>query len=322
MDSLEHTGNLISGIMINVAWQLPIYLVLLCVKFVHSSDGEMDDKYNSCMDACLRNSKDANIKLDFHLRLFGWNPQDDCRYNCMFIHTQERMENGLHILKYYGKWPLVRLLGIQEPALVLFSLLNIWGHLAGWNNYKRVVPTDHEFYHSTCYHFWISVSGWTGAVIYHTRNLYWTECLDSIGSTIIIAISVFSCLCRLSGKVNNLGMTLIGGLLITILFAQHIYYINFIKFDYSYNNKFMMSARICNIIVWLIWCAEEWTRRIYTCYFMSTVLIVLYFVGIVLGDFKPLFWVLNAQCLWYLGTAYIGYLWYQCMINDWLSELW
>jgi len=35
-------------------------------------------------------------------------------------------EKGEPVQQYYGKWPFWRLLGMQEPASLLFSTLNFW----------------------------------------------------------------------------------------------------------------------------------------------------------------------------------------------------
>lgn len=45
---------------------------------------------------------------------------------------------GVPTPQFFGKWPFLRLLGMQEPASVLFSLLNFfahfWGILSLWRN--------------------------------------------------------------------------------------------------------------------------------------------------------------------------------------------
>jgi len=304
----------------NVTWLLPLYVMFCFITFVLSSDGDRDGKYNNCLNHCLRRFGHDNTHLDFPLRLLGWSSLDDCKYKCMFMHTKKRMENGLHILKYHGKWPFTRFLGIQEPASTLFSFFNMLSHVIGWNAYKSIVPTDYEFYHVTRLQFWVNVIGWLGAVIFHTRDLYWTERLDYLGATLIIAISVFSCLCRLVGKVNN-KITFVGGILITVLFGQHIYYMNFIKFDYGYNMKFMVCVGICNLLVWLLWCIKNWKQRRYVWKCMFTLLVGFSLAGLEVGDFPPLWWVLDAHSLWHLGTAPLAYLWYQFLINDAVYEL-
>ena len=39
--------------------------------------------------------------------------QDDCKYLCMRQHTEQRRALGQPVLKYHGKWPFVRVLGVQ-----------------------------------------------------------------------------------------------------------------------------------------------------------------------------------------------------------------
>ena len=44
------------------------------------------------------------------------------------------------ILQFHGKWPFHRFLGMQEPASVLFSLLNLLAHDYGISRLREGVP--------------------------------------------------------------------------------------------------------------------------------------------------------------------------------------
>ena len=48
----------------------------------------------------------------------------------------------------FVQWPFRRCLGIQEPASVMFSILNGLGHVLGWRKYCAVVPPEYKM-HST-----------------------------------------------------------------------------------------------------------------------------------------------------------------------------
>jgi len=55
--------------------------------------------------------------------------QEACEYKCMRAITNERKSKGLAVYKYYGHWCFDRHLGLEEPASVLFSLLNALPHV-------------------------------------------------------------------------------------------------------------------------------------------------------------------------------------------------
>jgi hypothetical protein len=64
------------------------------------------------------------------LRLWQWDCSTDCRYLCMW--QREEGKGSLSATppeKYFGKWPFARALGMQEPASVAFSLLNMAAQL-------------------------------------------------------------------------------------------------------------------------------------------------------------------------------------------------
>jgi post-GPI attachment to proteins factor 3 len=72
------------------------------------------------------------------LRIMQWNTESNCKYTCMHQITDLGVANKEKIHQYYGKWPFYRLWGMQEPASVFFSLLNLVGHMYGWSK----VQTD------------------------------------------------------------------------------------------------------------------------------------------------------------------------------------
>ena len=77
--------------------------------------------------------------------MLRWSWEDNCRYECMHRVVAERIERGESVQQYHGKWPFVRVAGIQEPAAVLFSLANLAGYVIGFPAYWAVVKRDDFF---------------------------------------------------------------------------------------------------------------------------------------------------------------------------------
>lgn len=75
------------------------------------------------------------------LRLWRWDCAADCAYLCMW-QVEGSRPAGTAVQKYYGKWPFVRLLGMQEPASVLFSLLNLAAHVLCLVRFRRLCRTQ------------------------------------------------------------------------------------------------------------------------------------------------------------------------------------
>lgn len=108
-----------------------------------------------------------------------WGCQGDCRYHCMVNRERERETLGQPPLKYHGKWPFKRLLGIQEPASVAFSVLNLAMHFHGWISffitlyYKLPLREDKTAYYEYVglWHIYgfLSMNSWFWSAVFHTR---------------------------------------------------------------------------------------------------------------------------------------------------------
>ena len=84
------------------------------------------------------------------------------------------MQSGRRIQQYHGKWPFWRLAGMQEPASVAFSLLNLWAHAQGASKIRKKVPESHPM--RSYYIVWsiISINAWIWSSIFHTRGDWFT----------------------------------------------------------------------------------------------------------------------------------------------------
>lgn len=147
-------------------------LLLLCLAILsHASSGDQSYEFESCVRLCER--KDCTTRhgpAALSLRLTGWTCTDDCKYACMHDITDDAIAKGEPVEQYFGKWPFWRLLGMQEPASVAFSLLNLWAHAQGARKVKRCIRDTHPMRH----HYWssalISMNAWVWSAVFHTRG--------------------------------------------------------------------------------------------------------------------------------------------------------
>ena len=108
------------------------------------------------------------------LRITRWTCEDDCKYHCAHRMTSKALASngGQRVEQYYGKWAFWRLWGMQEPASVLFSLMNFAAHLSGGLKLQRGIKTGHPM---KGYYLAFTLSNlnlWIWSTIFHTRGRF------------------------------------------------------------------------------------------------------------------------------------------------------
>lgn len=88
-----------------------------------------------------------HIKPEFFNEVFMWSCEDECGYNCMWRTTYAFLGRDWNVPQFYGKWPFKRFLGIQEPASVLFSYLNLLVHWRMIRKFRRECRSDSPMYY-------------------------------------------------------------------------------------------------------------------------------------------------------------------------------
>jgi hypothetical protein len=112
---------------------------------VLASSGDRSKAFQDCLVDCYPSQCPQNLPL--FLRITLWTCEDDCAYRCSHVVTDDAemrilAQKGatvVRIQQFYGKWAFWRFLGMQEPASVLFSLLNLRAHVKGLSILKRRV---------------------------------------------------------------------------------------------------------------------------------------------------------------------------------------
>lgn len=291
-----------------------VFVLLLTLNYfvpIFGSAGDRDPAFENCVNMCL---KQPCNKAFFPAYLIDWGCKGNCKYECMFMVTNQRLKNGEEILQYYGKWPFYRLFGIQEPASFVFSLMNLFSQICGWLHYRKYVSSEYKFYVLNRTQFLINSFAWLCAAIFHSRDTYWTEKMDYFSAALVIGISVFTCFVQIIGTLSDFKSYLVGFIL-SVLFGGHIFYMAFIKFDYGYNMKFLVGNGIVNIVLWLIWCLKNRKRKPFVWKCAISMLGTLCLASFELWDFPPLWFVFDGHALWHFGTTPVAYMWF-CFLTD------
>lgn len=156
---------------------LLLFLLASCTIPSQASSGDRAPEFQTCLSNCISTTcSNPNELLQgkgLALRLTRWTCADDCAYTCMHAITDDALAiggSGKPVKQYYGKWPFWRLMGMQEPASVLFSLLNLWAHRRGYELVRRRVPDGHPAKGMLFAWSMVNMNGWLFSAVFHTRG--------------------------------------------------------------------------------------------------------------------------------------------------------
>lgn len=136
-----------------------------------ASSGDRSHSFESCVLRCWTTQCHPMPKtLALPLRLTRWTCTDDCKYTCMHQITDRDVQKGGRVHQYYGKWPFWRFAGMQEPASVAFSVLNLWAQVQGNSRIRTQIPAGHPM--KPYYIVWslVSMNTWLWSSVFHTRG--------------------------------------------------------------------------------------------------------------------------------------------------------
>lgn len=224
--------------------------------------------------------------------------------------TNRRLASSppLPVVQFHGKWPFRRLLGMQEPASVAFSLGNLWAHLHGRKKMRAHVPASYPlrpWYDALAV---VGVAAWTFSAVFHTRDFALTEQLDyfAAGASVLYGlyytpIRVFR-LDRPSPRRRSVLRA--WSLLCVLMYLCHVAYLKGVRWDYTYNMAAnVVAGMIQNVLwIWFSYTKYKQTRRPWTVWPGVVVAFVITVMSLELFDFAPLWWTLDAHSLWHLGT--------------------
>ncbi|KAI9184685.1 hypothetical protein H9P43_003740 [Blastocladiella emersonii ATCC 22665] len=276
--------------------------------------------------------------LPLELQLTRWTCRDDCKYRCMHGKTDARQHK---VVQYHGKWPFRRILGMQEPASVLFSLGNLIQHVRGlWR--LRGVARAHGTSVApkrwwTCL-WWASTYAvlsmvlWVLSALFHARDTWWTERGDYLGVALASLASMQWTAVRLLPSWIPSSLT---ALPLAVAFVRHAYWLlAFPRFDYEYNMKFNLAIGAIHNAIWTaygvyLYAAGAFSKnptiratrkqRARWCLGMSVGLTASMVLELL--DFPPLAGrSLDAHALWHLSTIFIIPSWYKFIASD--AEVW
>ncbi|CAH0406730.1 unnamed protein product [Chilo suppressalis] len=292
------------------------------VSYISTSDGDRSPYYQKCVKKCLAETCKTDgyyfknsAQLNFWSKLL-WNCRDECRYNCMWRTVQSFQERGYLIPKFHGKWPFVRVYGVQEPGSVLASLLNLAAHIYMYTEIMRrftIKGTPLVLF----WHIFVAVciNAWIWSTIFHTRDTQFTEFMDyACALSMVMGLFVAAVVRAFHRQRKLVSVILVASLL---FYATHVQYLYRGIVNYDYNMMVNLAFGVAGSLVWLCWAGVQmlagrrhaWRMGAFTVASGAT-------LALELMDFPPLFTAWDAHALWHLATAPLPLLFYRFVIDD------
>ena len=303
-----------------------IILIFVSINEINASIGNENHVFLDCLRICSKKKCHFTTKFEknqpTYLKLFGWTCIDDCKYECMWPTVDYFIKVENYVPQFFGKWPFIRMFGIQEPLSTLASIGNLLAHAYMINKMrkhstKRTTPFKYIWYSFGL----VSVNAWLWSTIFHAKETFFTEKMDYYCGFSLVMFQFYAFFIRLFKLKKNILIQL-ALYMITIycayFFYSHIYYLNFIKFDYGYNMKVNIAIGGLNSICWLAWSFYQYyflnKKYVWRC--AISIILVDVFMLLEVLDFAPIWWTIDAHALWHLCTICIPFYWYEFIIDD------
>ena len=298
-----------------------IFLISNFYGLVLSSIGDQSTRFRECLSKCFsKNCSSPTLEQKFvnqqnyPEKLLAWSCSDECKYNCMWDAVALFQKHEHQVPQFYGKWPFVRILGLQEPASVIFSILNLIPHILMQIKFRKSVTKLAPMFSIWTLYGLVSINTWTWSTVFHARDNPFTEMMDYFCAFSVVSFSLLAFFIRLFG--SHSWKSVISTAFCVAMFIWHVYNMAFVHFDYGYNMIINISVGAVNSICWLAWC--YWHRKDYQhvskC--VTTVLLLNASIALELLDFSPILWTLDSHALWHLSTSPIHFIWYSFIIED------
>ncbi|KAH1638953.1 hypothetical protein EMGR_002937 [Emarellia grisea] len=227
------------------------------------------------------------------------------------------------VVQFHGKWPFRRILGMQEPFSVLFSLLNLLAHWNGIGRIKETVPAWHSLRPYYLTFGYCGLACWTFSMLFHTRDFPLTEKLDYFGAGANVMYGLYLAIIRIlrldQGKprykptLRRLTTTIC-----VLLYTMHVCYLSFWSWDYTYN---MIANVVVGAIQNILWTGFSIVRyqkqgKVWMAWPGMIVVWIMLAMSLELQDFPPWHGLIDAHSLWHLGTVIPTAWWYMYLIKD------
>lgn len=299
------------------------------------------ENYNNLMkDRELVNMFDKP-PLDLHLLALGWSCESNCDYQCQRLVTKDRIMDNKEIHQFHGKWPFIRVLGIQELFSTIFSIGNFipnyWGFKLLSSHY-RAESRKGNFEVATLYFTYAlvgvaSMCAWFFSTIFHLKDTWDRERLDYFFAGLTVLTGFYAINVRffhLYKTHNNLKRKLLALVCISMYLGHVTKLLN--DWSYSYNMTANVVIGIIQNILWVTLSVSQFKKvrnpnislldNIQHKEINWTLTPILLVVSVIFGmsfelfDFPPVLGLIDAHAMWHFVTIWPTVFWYPYMVKD------
>lgn len=233
------------------------------------------------------------------------------------LHTLDGVDGSA--VKYFGKWPFQRVLGMQEVLSVIFSLANLAAHAHNLRKLQTACSSataaTESYPVKTLWIFYglTSINAWWWSAVFHARDTYVTERFDYLSADVSIVTGLYVTIVR-TCACQSLRARLLLALLLLTATALHFHSMLLVKFDYGFNVMVCVAIGIIQQLMWCTWALKQnhpqkWQLACF-------VVLINAVLSLEILDFPPLQGLLDAHALWHLCTVPLTYLWYMFVLAD------
>ncbi|XP_002125801.4 GPI-specific phospholipase A2-like PGAP3 [Ciona intestinalis] len=315
---LFHLKVLYRYAMVRLLYVICCFLILQTSK---ASEGDRCVQYQECLQPCQHQCKDGIFDKNQtrYMLLLGWDCREECKYTCMWKTVEAYEAANVRVPQFHGKWPFVRIIGVQELASVVFSILNGISNIWAYKQYYSAVSSNAPLHTVTTIHAIIAENAWVWSSVFHARDFPWTEKLDYFCATSLVLYSFYLSIHRLSYELHGHNVHLlrwIAGNLIGAFYLGHISYLTFQSFDYGYNMKANVAVGVMNSITWLSLCYRKRKKHPHVKKMAAAIIMTYLFLMFELSDFPPIWWTFDAHSIWHFLTIPIPLLVYSFLTDE------
>ncbi|KAL1399798.1 hypothetical protein pipiens_007947 [Culex pipiens pipiens] len=301
---------------------LVVALLVFLIHQICASGGDQSQFFQNCLKSCVIGNC-SKSGLTFRLagtqnpinKLLLWTCYDECGYDCMWRTTGAFLKRNWTTPQFYGKWPFVRLAGLQEPASVLFSMANFGTHYHMLKRFRREVRPDSPMYTLWQVFSYICLNAWIWSTVFHARDFPITELFDYTFAYSMVLASLYCMVMRMIHRQSKYLKGLFS-LACIVFFVNHFSYLSVGRFDYAYNMKANIVTGMTGAAGWIFWCLLQRRKRRYVWKCFLFVVLATSSLLLEINDFPPILWTFDAHSIWHLVTAPLTVLFYSFIIDD------
>ncbi|XP_022902411.1 post-GPI attachment to proteins factor 3 [Onthophagus taurus] len=298
-----------------------LLIILFNVKITFGSVGNASPYFKRCSYDCTRinctldgSKYKTNNLQNFFYTLTYWRCENECEYMCMWDTVDLFQKRQYRIPQFYGKWPFIKILTIQEPASTIFSLINLYAHIKMAKRMKEEIRFGSPNLWLWYGHAILFSHSWIWSAIFHARDTELTEFMDYVCAYSTILYSFYTMLMRTLYNSSKKLLVIVTALCLSF-YASHATYIYTGRFDYGYNMQVNVFTGVLAVVGWLsFWQLNKkqiYTRKIalYSVYIAVMTLLELI-------DAPPLLWTFDSHAIWHASTIPATYIVYSFAIDD------